>query len=74
MSSEDYCPDVGKSSWPELVGVAGDVAVATIEKENPSVNAVIITPETVWIPAIFCDRVLVFVDANGIVNSVPTVG
>lgn len=66
--------DVGKSSWPELVGVAGDVAVATIEKENPSVNAVLITPETVYIPVVQCDRVLVFVDDAGKVQSVPVVG
>ncbi|KAG6430790.1 hypothetical protein SASPL_108863 [Salvia splendens] len=65
---------VGKSSWPELVGVAGDSAVATIEKENPSVDAAIIKPGDSYLTAIFCDRVLVFVDSNGIVESVPTVG
>ncbi|CAJ1976475.1 unnamed protein product [Sphenostylis stenocarpa] len=31
-----------KSSWPELVGVDGKVAEATIERENPSVNAYIV--------------------------------
>ncbi|KAG6430789.1 hypothetical protein SASPL_108862 [Salvia splendens] len=70
----EFCPDVGKSSWPELVGVTGDSAVATIEKENPSVDAVVITPDDSYPLAIFCDRVLVFVDSNGIVEKVPTVG
>ncbi|KAG6382504.1 hypothetical protein SASPL_157827 [Salvia splendens] len=70
----EFCPDVGKSSWPELVGVAGDTAVATIEKENPSVDAVVIKPGDNYVTAILCDRVLVFVDSKGIVESVPTVG
>lgn len=30
---------VGKSSWPELVGVEGKVAAETIERENPIVSA-----------------------------------
>ena len=54
--------------------MAGDNAVATIEKENPSVDAVVITPDDSYLPAIFCDRVLVFVDSNGIVERVPSVG
>lgn len=56
------------------MGKAGDAAAATIERENPAVNAVIITPETSYITVVLCDRVLVFVDANGIVNQVPFVG
>ncbi|KAG6427748.1 hypothetical protein SASPL_111995 [Salvia splendens] len=70
----EFCPGVGKISWPELVGVAGDSAVATIEKENPSVDAVVITPDDAYLPALYCDRVLVFVDSNGIVERVPNVG
>ncbi|OMP01099.1 Proteinase inhibitor I13, potato inhibitor I [Corchorus olitorius] len=32
----------GKGSWPELVGVKGEVAKATIERENPLVTADIV--------------------------------
>ncbi|KAI3473840.1 hypothetical protein Pfo_027997 [Paulownia fortunei] len=69
MSSE--CQ--GKSSWPELVGVPGDVAVTIIERENPLVTAVIVPPGSVITPDIRCDRVRVFVDANGNVDRVPII-
>ncbi|KAK6137580.1 hypothetical protein DH2020_028677 [Rehmannia glutinosa] len=69
MSSE--CE--GKSSWPELVGAPGEVAVATIERENPLVNAIIVRPGTIITPDIRCDRVRVFVDANGNVDRVPII-
>lgn len=65
---------MGKSSWPELVGLPGDVAVTTIEKENPLVTAVIVRPDSVITPDIRCDRVRVFVDANGKVDRVPVIG
>ncbi|KAG8382425.1 hypothetical protein BUALT_Bualt05G0075900 [Buddleja alternifolia] len=42
---------VGKSSWPELLGALGDLAVVTIERENPLVTANIVR----------CDRVRVYV-------------
>lgn len=64
---------VGKSSWPELVGVDGNVAVATIEKENPTLYAEIVKPGSFLPTVILCDRVLVFVDANSKVQSVPIV-
>ncbi|KAK9057366.1 hypothetical protein SSX86_022201 [Deinandra increscens subsp. villosa] len=38
-----------KNSWPELVGSTGDAAAATIEKENPRVDAIVLldgTPTT----------------------------
>ncbi|KAK6157991.1 hypothetical protein DH2020_005305 [Rehmannia glutinosa] len=63
----------GKSSWPELVGVPGEVAVATIERENPLVNAVIVPPGSVITADLRCDRVRVFVDANGNVDRVPNI-
>lgn len=56
----------GKGSWPELVGVAGNVAVATIERENPLVNAMTLPPRVFPITDYRCDRVWVYVDANGI--------
>ncbi|KAK4400410.1 Proteinase inhibitor [Sesamum angolense] len=64
----------GKSSWPELLGQSGDIAVATIERENPLVTAIIVPPETVVIPTFQCDRVWVYVDDNNNVIRVPTIG
>lgn len=67
-----YC--AGKSSWPELVGVDGKVAEGRIEKENPLVNAIIV-PEGTSVPFDFrCDRVWVWVDKDGIVKQIPTIG
>jgi hypothetical protein len=36
---------IGKSSWPELVGVNGEAAAATIVKENPKVAGPVIVKE-----------------------------
>ncbi|XP_024958721.1 glu S.griseus protease inhibitor-like [Cynara cardunculus var. scolymus] len=64
----------GKTSWPELVGEEGKCAVATIERENSLVNAQIIAEGTI-IPEIYiCDRVLIWVNENGIIILTPTVG
>ncbi|GMY27216.1 inhibitor of trypsin and hageman factor-like protein [Fagus crenata] len=65
---------VGKSSWPELVGVQGTVAEATIERENPLVNAVIVPEGSSVILDFRCDRVWVWVDKNGLVDKVPKIG
>ncbi|KAL5542159.1 hypothetical protein UlMin_009869 [Ulmus minor] len=64
----------GKSTWPELLGVQGEVAEETIERENTSVDAVIVLEGSVVTPDIRCDRVRVWVDENGIVTRIPTVG
>ncbi|KAM0050653.1 putative proteinase inhibitor I13, potato inhibitor I [Helianthus debilis subsp. tardiflorus] len=37
----------GKNSWPELVREKGEVAKAIIEKENPLVNAILISYLTI---------------------------
>ncbi|PIM98747.1 hypothetical protein CDL12_28768 [Handroanthus impetiginosus] len=66
------CP--GKLSWPELVGVDAQVAVATIEKENPGVQAVIVKPYGIIPPIFSCARVVVNVDCDYIVRRVPVVG
>ncbi|CAJ2628090.1 inhibitor of trypsin and hageman factor [Trifolium pratense] len=64
----------GKSSWPELVGVEGTVAAATIRRENPLVNTIIV-PEGTFVTADFrLDRVRVWVDTYGIVIRVPIIG
>ncbi|KAG5012494.1 hypothetical protein AAZX31_09G097300 [Glycine max] len=64
----------GKFSWPELVGVQGTVAEATIERENPSVNAIIVPLGSVVTTDLRSDRVWVWVNKDGIVNRVPKIG
>ncbi|KAF1860583.1 hypothetical protein Lal_00021627 [Lupinus albus] len=64
----------GKSSWPELVGVQGTEAEATIERENNLVDAIIVLEGTIVITDFRCDRVWVWVDTNGIVKKIPTIG
>ncbi|XP_043693253.1 glu S.griseus protease inhibitor-like [Telopea speciosissima] len=65
---------VRKSSWPELVGEQGEVAVETIERENPTVTAVIV-PEGSFVTTDYvCTRVRVWVDENGTVTRKPTIG
>ncbi|KAK1270542.1 hypothetical protein QJS04_geneDACA013104 [Acorus gramineus] len=64
----------GKSEWPELVGVQGDVAAITIEEENSLVTAMIVK-EGSSVPLDFrCDRVWVVVDESGCVTLVPHIG
>ncbi|KAF4368508.1 hypothetical protein F8388_018632 [Cannabis sativa] len=57
----------GKTSWPELVGVEGEVAEETIERENPTENA---KGDTQF----RCNRVRVRVNENGIVTMTPQIG
>jgi len=64
----------GKSSWPELVGVEGTVAVATIERENPYVDANTVLKGSIVTTDVRCDRVRVWVTKEGIVYQVPTIG
>ncbi|KAH7522174.1 hypothetical protein FEM48_Zijuj07G0110200 [Ziziphus jujuba var. spinosa] len=49
-----YC--VGKYLWPELVGKDGKYAVATIDRENPSVKAMIVLEGSVVTQDFRCDR------------------
>ncbi|KAA8548764.1 hypothetical protein F0562_000448 [Nyssa sinensis] len=64
----------GKSSWPELVGEKGEIAAATIEKENPLVNTEIVLKGSFVTADFRCDRVRVWVDKNGIVYTTPVIG
>ncbi|KAM6546815.1 hypothetical protein CsatB_027551 [Cannabis sativa] len=66
--------DEGKTSWPELVGVRGEVAKETIERENSTVNAIVVSEDFIGDHQFRCDRVRVVVDDNGIVTSTPQVG
>lgn len=65
---------IGKSSWPELVGVEAEIAKATIERENNLVTAVVVY-EQCGVPEDFrCNRVWVYVNCNNVVTTVPVIG
>ncbi|KAL6189513.1 hypothetical protein ACLB2K_040901 [Fragaria x ananassa] len=68
----DQCE--GKDSWPGLLGSQGEVAKATIESENASVKAVIVLEGTSVTDDFRLDRVRVWVNAEGVVTSVPKIG
>ncbi|KAK9156101.1 hypothetical protein Sjap_003581 [Stephania japonica] len=73
MATETIC-GYGKQSWPELVGEQVSVAVETIHRENPNVQAVLMPPGTVAVTLDYnCGRVRVFA-RRGIVSRVPQVG
>ncbi|CAH1439337.1 unnamed protein product [Lactuca virosa] len=64
----------GKSSWPELVGANGGAAAATIERENPRVDAMVILDGTPTTGDFRCDRVRVWVNSSGVVLRTPRIG
>ncbi|KAK1428384.1 hypothetical protein QVD17_17217 [Tagetes erecta] len=64
----------GKGSWPELVGARGTTAAATIERENPRVDAIVVVDGTVVTTEFRCDRVWVWVNSNGVVVRAPVIG
>ncbi|EXB81310.1 Proteinase inhibitor [Morus notabilis] len=70
--ASDQCP--GKKSWPELVGVCGEIAAAKIEKENPNVDAIVKLQGTPVIQDYRCNRVWIWVNTHGVVSTVPHVG
>ncbi|KAH7517342.1 hypothetical protein FEM48_Zijuj09G0053300 [Ziziphus jujuba var. spinosa] len=64
----------GKKSWPEVVGLSGEVAKAKIEKENPTVTAEIKMHGTSTSDDYMrADRVRVWVDLKGVVKDVPQI-
>ncbi|KAK9152165.1 hypothetical protein Syun_010474 [Stephania yunnanensis] len=75
--ASDRCPNnVGKQAWPELLGARVAVAVATIPRQNPNVRIDVrdeATANNPSLPAIFCDRITVWV-RGGIVSRVPVIG
>ncbi|CAA7395234.1 unnamed protein product [Spirodela intermedia] len=64
----------GKSSWPELVGAPGTLAVTIIERQNPLVHAGIVPEGTIVILNFVCNRVRVWVNKAGIVVTTPVIG
>ncbi|XP_031473024.1 inhibitor of trypsin and hageman factor-like [Nymphaea colorata] len=65
----------GKSSWPELVGMQGQVAPPIIQAENPDVKEVDIVKEGTFVITDFrCDRVRVWIKPNGTIYEAPTIG
>ncbi|PON31726.1 Proteinase inhibitor [Trema orientale] len=72
MASDFGCP--GKNSWPELVGVNGQEAARTIDKENKNVAARVVREGTFVTQDFRCDRVWVWVNDYNIVTRVPHVG
>ncbi|XWS65489.1 hypothetical protein CRYUN_Cryun05aG0117200 [Craigia yunnanensis] len=68
------CSHEHKFSWPELVGMNGEVAKSQIEKDNPEVSVSILTPGRGGFADFCCNRVYVVVDSNGNVIKTPTIG
>ena len=64
----------GKNSWPELVGANGEVAAATVERENINVDAVVLREGTGVTKDFRCNRVRVWVDEQGVVTRAPRIG
>ncbi|KAK2647210.1 hypothetical protein Ddye_022405 [Dipteronia dyeriana] len=63
-----------KASWPELVGSRGVDVTSTIERENPNVSVVIVLEGTQVSEEFSCIRVRVWVNTNGIILEIPTIG
>ncbi|KAJ0946531.1 putative proteinase inhibitor I13, potato inhibitor I [Helianthus annuus] len=58
---------------PSLYGAKGEAAAATIEKENPLVNAIVILEGTPTTRDFRCDRVWVWVNDKGVVTRTPII-
>ncbi|KAI3894257.1 hypothetical protein MKX03_021847 [Papaver bracteatum] len=71
------CPRIlsVKSSWPELVGIDGDTAAATIKSENANIVSATVVLEGTFVQEDFrCTRVWIWVNGSGIVTRTPIVG
>ncbi|KAI3898806.1 hypothetical protein MKW92_023369 [Papaver armeniacum] len=65
----------GKNSWPELVGVDGDAAAATIKRQNGNIMSAVVVLEGTSVSEDFrCTRVWVWVNGSGIVTTTPKIG
>nr|CAA57307.1 Pumpkin fruit trypsin inhibitor [Cucurbita maxima] len=64
-----------KLSWPELVGKDGEEAVKIIQQENPSLDVILMPRGQNWATKDYRpNRVRVFNDDSGKVNSIPRIG
>ncbi|KAL8166215.1 hypothetical protein V2J09_007714 [Rumex salicifolius] len=74
QTDSDGCP-TGKRTWPELVGVAGCKAAATIKATNSAYKPVVI-PDGTGVPRNFdCTRVFVYISGyQGLVIRTPASG
>ncbi|KAG8389247.1 hypothetical protein BUALT_Bualt02G0209000 [Buddleja alternifolia] len=66
--------DAGKTSWPEHLGVPGEVAVSVISRENSEVNVMTVKEGMMVTLDFRFDRVRVWLDKYGIVKTVPQIG
>ncbi|CAA2994615.1 ase inhibitor-like [Olea europaea subsp. europaea] len=73
-SDGDICDTGYKSVWPNTLGMDGKQAKKIIEKDNPLVTGVIISPGFYVSHDFCCNRVWVFVDEHHKVSVVPKVG
>ncbi|XWS36389.1 hypothetical protein CRYUN_Cryun20dG0081300 [Craigia yunnanensis] len=64
----------GKSSWPELVGINGEVAAAIIAIENTKIGVAIVKEGMMVTMDFRCGRVRVWVDKYGTVKLTPQIG
>lgn len=63
------------TQWPNLVGMPGQQAKDTIERENTELTLVVIIPDGSPVTADYReDRVRIFVDNDGKVTQIPRVG
>ena len=56
------------------MGVQGEVAEQTVQKENPSVKAVMVAEGSFVTQEFRHDRVRIWVDKQGLVTRVPKIG
>ncbi|KAK3419311.1 hypothetical protein EUGRSUZ_H05147 [Eucalyptus grandis] len=68
-------PKGNRMTWPKLVGQNGEKAKAVIEKDNPTVTAVLIVKgKEAGFGDYCCNRVYVWIDEKGNVCEIPMVG
>ncbi|GLT45925.1 hypothetical protein SLA2020_197200 [Shorea laevis] len=60
--------------WPELLWANGKAVAATIRRENPNVDAVVLLDGTPVTRDFRCNRVRVWVNEQGQVTEVPRIG
>jgi hypothetical protein len=66
--------DNGKSSWPEVVGLTGDMAKQKILADRPDVQVFLVPVGSMVTTDFNPKRVRVFVDKAGYVAQVPNIG